>query len=281
MFKQDQRIYSSILGSDPIYQRKWLESEAYSSACSDPASVVDLCLTHKLKKSVSSPFSIGGLWNGGAITAGGKPEFSASLSLVSKLCKQLATTAELKQQLTDILCQVQDKQNAYKIMMKNYNAQNGQGSVSWAIQDFPSDRALKFLWMRLSLFAGILDRVIDQICKESIKFYEKDAFMCDPVVTTLLISLMVGPCSLDYSKAKTPDHLWTDPHAEELVLKHKIHSNIGYTSSQMGTSAYESGAVSNPDVRRALLSNNFKSIKPALMSIETGTKLIKWELKCT
>ncbi|XP_075248973.1 uncharacterized protein LOC142341702 isoform X2 [Convolutriloba macropyga] len=122
--------------------RKFIHED--SSSVRSLCGVVDLCLTHKLKKSVSSPFSIGGLWNGGAITAGGKPEFSASLSLVSKLCKQLATTAELKQQLTDILCQVQDKQNAYKIMMKNYNAQNGQGSVSWAIQDFPSDRALKF-----------------------------------------------------------------------------------------------------------------------------------------
>ena len=96
----------------------------------------------------------------------GKSECSASLSLVSKLCKQLPDS-EIKQQLSDILGQVQDKQNAYKIMMKNSNGQNGAGSVSWSIQEFPSERALKFLWMRLSLFSGILDRVIDFICKES------------------------------------------------------------------------------------------------------------------
>ena len=35
----------------------------------------------------------------------------------------------------------------------------------------------------------------------------------------------VGPCALDYTKMKTADHYWTDPPADELVQRHRIHSS--------------------------------------------------------
>ena len=38
------------------------------------------------------------------------------------------------------------------------------------------------------------------------------------------IFVAVGPCALDYSKMKTADHYWTDPPADELVQRHRIHS---------------------------------------------------------
>ena len=36
---------------------------------------------------------------------------------------------------------------------------------------------------------------------------------------------LVGPCALDYTRMKTPDHFWTDPPADELVQRHRIHSS--------------------------------------------------------
>ncbi|XP_073686292.1 small G protein signaling modulator 1 [Garra rufa] len=33
-----------------------------------------------------------------------------------------------------------------------------------------------------------------------------------------------GPCALEYTKAKTANHFWTDPSADELVQRHRIHS---------------------------------------------------------
>lgn len=36
--------------------------------------------------------------------------------------------------------------------------------------------------------------------------------------------VLVGPCALDYTKMKTSDHFWTDPPADELVQRHRIHS---------------------------------------------------------
>lgn len=39
----------------------------------------------------------------------------------------------------------------------------------------------------------------------------------------MCILFSVGPCALEYTKLKTSDHFWTDPSANELVQRHRIH----------------------------------------------------------
>ena len=34
----------------------------------------------------------------------------------------------------------------------------------------------------------------------------------------------MGPCALEFTRAKTADHFWTDPPADELVQRHRISS---------------------------------------------------------
>nr|XP_054325747.1 small G protein signaling modulator 1 isoform X4 [Pongo pygmaeus] len=60
---------------------------------------------------------------------------------------------------------------------------------------------------------------------ESTKYYEKEALLMDPVDGPILASLLMGPCALEYTKMKTADHFWTDPSADELVQRHRIHSS--------------------------------------------------------
>ncbi|MEQ2163406.1 Small G protein signaling modulator 2, partial [Goodea atripinnis] len=55
------------------------------------------------------------------------------------------------------------------------------------------------------------------------KYYEREALMHDPVFGPILAALLVGPCALEYTKLKTSDHFWTDPSANELVQRHRIH----------------------------------------------------------
>lgn len=43
--------------------------------------------------------------------------------------------------------------------------------------------------------------------------------------SNLCLFMTVGPCALDFSKMKTQDHFWTDPPADELVQRHRIHSS--------------------------------------------------------
>ncbi len=41
----------------------------------------------------------------------------------------------------------------------------------------------------------------------------------------------MGPCALEFTRVKTSDHLWTDPHADELVQRHRMHSNNRTTAN--------------------------------------------------
>lgn len=84
---------------------------------------------------------------------------------------------------------------------------------------------LRYLWIRLALFEKQLSRIIEHLAENSEKFYEPDALMSDPVHGPILSSLLMGPCALDYTRVKTADSYWTDPPAEELLQRHRIHGN--------------------------------------------------------
>ncbi|XP_039627716.1 small G protein signaling modulator 1 isoform X2 [Polypterus senegalus] len=94
------------------------------------------------------------------------------------------------------------------------------------VQKLPnlSPQAIKHLWIRTALFEKVLDKIVHYLVENSSKYYEKEAVLMDPVDGPILASLLVGPCALEYTKMKTADHFWTDPSADELVQRHRIHS---------------------------------------------------------
>ncbi|XP_029618137.1 small G protein signaling modulator 1 isoform X2 [Salmo trutta] len=87
-----------------------------------------------------------------------------------------------------------------------------------------SPQVVRNLWIRTALFQKVLDKIVLYLVENSSKFYEKEAILMDPVDGPILASLLVGPCALEYTKMKTADHFWTDPSADELVQRHRIHS---------------------------------------------------------
>ncbi|XP_051968711.1 small G protein signaling modulator 1-like isoform X2 [Xyrauchen texanus] len=87
-----------------------------------------------------------------------------------------------------------------------------------------SPHATRHLWIHTALIEKVLDRIVLYLVENSSKFYEKEAFLMDPVDGPILASLLVGPCALEYTKMKTADHFWTNPSADELVQRHRIHS---------------------------------------------------------
>ncbi|KAG9487037.1 hypothetical protein GDO78_007098 [Eleutherodactylus coqui] len=88
-----------------------------------------------------------------------------------------------------------------------------------------SPQAVKHLWIRTALIEKVLDKIVLHLVENSSKYYEKEALLMDPVEGPILASLLVGPCALEYTKMKTADHFWTDPSADELVQRHRIHSS--------------------------------------------------------
>ncbi|KAM8903366.1 small G protein signaling modulator 2 isoform 2-T2 [Spinachia spinachia] len=102
-----------------------------------------------------------------------------------------------------------------------------QGSSSTTITSRPpqplSAQAVKHIWVRTALFEKVLDKIVQHIVDNCSKYYERDALMHDSVFGPILAALLVGPCALEYTKLKTSDHFWTDPSANELVQRHRIH----------------------------------------------------------
>ncbi|XP_062241876.1 small G protein signaling modulator 2 isoform X2 [Platichthys flesus] len=86
-----------------------------------------------------------------------------------------------------------------------------------------SAQAIKHIWVRTAIFEKVLDKIVQYIVDNSSKYYEREALMHDSVFGPILAALLVGPCALEYTKLKTSDHLWTDPSANELVQRHRIH----------------------------------------------------------
>jgi small G protein signaling modulator 1 len=82
----------------------------------------------------------------------------------------------------------------------------------------------RYLWIRIALYEKKLARIIDHLVTNASRYYDKDALVADPDYGSILSSLLVGPCALDYSRAKTQDHFWTDPSANDLVQRHLISS---------------------------------------------------------
>uniref|UniRef100_A0A8C1NDS4 Small G protein signaling modulator 2 n=1 Tax=Cyprinus carpio TaxID=7962 RepID=A0A8C1NDS4_CYPCA len=98
-----------------------------------------------------------------------------------------------------------------------------QGSSAARAPQPLSVQAIKHIWVRTALFDKVLDKIVQYIVDNASKYYEKEALMHDAVFGPILAALLVGPCALEYTKLKTLDHFWTDPSANELVQRHRIH----------------------------------------------------------
>ncbi|XP_028396533.1 small G protein signaling modulator 1-like [Dendronephthya gigantea] len=91
---------------------------------------------------------------------------------------------------------------------------------------------IKFLWIRVALVEKLLAKILGSLVEHADKFYEPTAILADPVNGPLVANLLAGPCALDYSKMKTPDGRWSDPSADELVQRHRIHSGLSLRRRQ-------------------------------------------------
>ncbi|XP_039752246.1 small G protein signaling modulator 2-like isoform X2 [Pararge aegeria] len=110
-----------------------------------------------------------------------------------------------------------------------------RGSGSLLSQSPPQS---KYLWIRIALFERQLAKIIEHLVNNATRYYERDALVADPDYGSILSSLLVGPCALEYSKAKAPACFWTDPPADELVQRHRM----------------SAGTTTPPSVRRPILS---------------------------
>ncbi|XP_017484087.1 PREDICTED: small G protein signaling modulator 2, partial [Rhagoletis zephyria] len=84
--------------------------------------------------------------------------------------------------------------------------------------------SMKYLWIRLALYEKKLAKIIEYLVANANTYYDRDSLVADSDYGSILSSLLVGPCALEFTRIKTADHYWTDPHADELVKRHRISS---------------------------------------------------------
>ncbi|XP_038152765.1 small G protein signaling modulator 1 isoform X2 [Cyprinodon tularosa] len=123
------------------------------------------------------------------------------------------------------LCRkVQELEQLIENSKQNISSLSNDRSRQSKLPNLPP-QALKHLWIRTALMEKLLDKIVMYLVENSSGFYDKEAMLMDPVDGPILASLLVGPCALEYTKVKTADHFWTDPSADELVQRHRIHSS--------------------------------------------------------
>ncbi|CAL8360430.1 unnamed protein product [Merluccius merluccius] len=167
-------------------------------------SAIEACLGHMLKR-----------------RAAGFLRSDKIAALFTKIGKVNDTTS-------NVCCKVQEQLQQQSDVSRSslgHESLRRQGSTSSgprAPQPL-SAQAIKHIWVRTALFEKVLDKIVQYIVDNSSKYYEREALMHDPVYGPILAALLVGPCALEYTKLKTSDHFWTDPSANELVQRHRIH----------------------------------------------------------
>ncbi|XP_056414438.1 small G protein signaling modulator 2 isoform X2 [Hyla sarda] len=162
--------------------------------------VVEACLLHLLKR-----------------RAAGFLRSDKVAALFMKVAKTCVTAADICKKVQD-LQQVEGRKN-FSNGQDSLKRQNSTTSRTVTL----TPQALKHIWVRTALIEKVLDKIVQYIVDNSSKYYEKEALMSDPVCGSILAVLLVGPCALEYTKLKTADHYWTDPSADELVQRHRIH----------------------------------------------------------
>ncbi|XP_059395080.1 small G protein signaling modulator 1 isoform X2 [Carassius carassius] len=161
--------------------------------------VVEACVLHGLKR-----------------RAAGFLRSNKLAALFMKMGKMFPPAEELCRKVQELEQIIENKQNQGQMSQESVRKHSRSLNLS--------PLAIKHLWIRTALTEKLLDKILLYLVENSSKFYEREALLRDPVDGPILASLLVGPCALEYTKAKTANHFWTDPSADELVQRHRIHS---------------------------------------------------------
>ncbi|XP_041097137.1 small G protein signaling modulator 2 isoform X2 [Polyodon spathula] len=175
-------------------------------------STVEACLLHMLKR-----------------RAAGFLRSDKIAALFTKIGKVSSTAGEVCRKVTEL--QQQHAEGGRRAQCSGQESLKRQGSTAGRAPQSLTPQALKHIWVRTALFDKVLDKIVQYVVDNSSKYYEKEALMHDAVYGPILAALLVGPCALEYSKLKTSDHFWTDPSANELVQRHRIHGAHGRQDS--------------------------------------------------
>uniref|UniRef100_A0A670KCX3 Small G protein signaling modulator 2 n=1 Tax=Podarcis muralis TaxID=64176 RepID=A0A670KCX3_PODMU len=172
--------------------------------------VVEACLLHMLKR-----------------RAAGFLRTDKIAALFTKVGKTYDVASDVCKKAQELLQQVEGSRRTQPAGQESLKRQTSTTSKAPAL----TPQAVKHIWVRTALIERVLDKIVQYVVDNCSKYYEREALLADPVCGPILACLLVGPCALEYTKLKTADHFWTDPSADELVQRHRIHGAHGRQDS--------------------------------------------------
>lgn len=175
--------------------RKFIHEE--SSCVSSLCCAIDACLSHGLKRRALGLFKT-----------------NSTMALLQKVAKNHEPSATLFSLVLQI-----EKNSDNKRSSSSSDSLSALGGKKRPSLHLSSKR---FLWIRIALFEKKLMPLVEHLVSNSSKYYEKEALLAEAVSGQIFASLLIGPCSLEYSKMKTQDHVWTDPSADELIQRQRM-----------------------------------------------------------
>ncbi|ALC48611.1 CG32506 [Drosophila busckii] len=196
------------------------ESSSVTSLCG----AVEACLSHGLRRRALGLFKT-----------------SSTTALIQKIAKVCPEADYVSRRLLELeLAQenhaVSNKRSSSssdsiikpKLLSKGSGSSSSVTTINTAVSTVGLNGAAtplgKYLWIRLALHEKRLAKIIEHLVQNAQSYYDREALVADADYGSILSSLLVGPCALEFTRAKTADHYWTDPHADELVQRHRISS---------------------------------------------------------
>ncbi|CAH8567431.1 unnamed protein product [Heterobilharzia americana] len=108
----------------------------------------------------------------------------------------------------------------------NENKNNFHQSNNTTLVNGRRDTAFQNFWIRVALLEKVLDKIVYFLTIHSSQYYEHCSIIADPCDGQLITDLLRGPCTIDYSRTRTSDHLFTDPPVSELIQRHGIYGGL-------------------------------------------------------
>ncbi|XP_030563112.1 small G protein signaling modulator 1 [Drosophila novamexicana] len=196
------------------------ESSSVTSLCA----AVEACLSHGLRRRALGLFKT-----------------SSTTALIQKIAKICPEADYVSRRLLELeLAQeshaVSGKRSSSssdsiikpKLLSKGSGSSSSVTTINTVVASVGANGAAaplgKYLWIRLALYEKRLAKIIEHLVGNAQSYYDREALVADPDYGSILSSLLVGPCALEFTRAKTADHYWSDPCADELVQRHRISS---------------------------------------------------------
>ncbi|CAH8519369.1 unnamed protein product [Schistosoma intercalatum] len=125
-------------------------------------------------------------------------------------------------------------------------------------------------WIHFALVEKLLEPIVQHICSRAKEFYSSDSIVANQCDVNVFLSLIRGPCAINYSSGIHEDSYWLNLHANELIERQRFTSitNQNKTiysplkaSQKTKSSIVHMATIDDDDNKNKKIDKTFKKIR--------------------